>query len=272
MPARPVLLFATDETYVQQVLPGLQLLRFRHQLATEGYTARILRLDTALLMDPESLATELEQAVQDRAGILLTSPLVTYSLSQLKRNLESSATLTVGVGPGSSIAFDYLLLRGMPDGGWADAAVGLGKVMQGNPLPTAVLHAAKDVQADADAMLFSDTYDAGLLEQVPVDSFSERQAESTIGDLARRGVMLVVCPYVPNLEQFVEPSIAFGLRWVVDSAYARLVPPDLLEGTVTDDLFASLSPLLSDQGSEHQEAVGLPLVRRYRSGSKAARN
>ncbi len=78
------------------------------------------------------------------------------------------------------------------------------------------------------------------------------------------GPPCVACGRSPcdMLDRFVTSSPADGMRWVVDSTHASVVPPEALEGILVDDLFASISPLFGEDAPGEKRV--LPLVREYR--------
>ena len=268
-PTRAQVLLAMDPLYQRSSMSFLRRMDMRYRLAAKRYTLVILKLDLATISDAQTLAATLALSVGSKTELLVTTPLVSQGLQEIGMlpTQEKQELRIVGMGTATSAVFDHKLVRNRPDEGWASAAERVLQALQGNPLPTAVLFEATDSQAVSDADLFLSRFSASGVRMVPVTSQSEMQARATMEQLDAENVMMVVVPYVRNLDRYVGSPSAEGMRWVVDDAYAELIGDGSLEGTVTDDLFLSVLPLL---GNEHPPVSHeLPLVRTYR---RAGRN
>lgn len=260
-PVRPQVLFLMDPLYHARYSSPRDRFELQYRFSRDGHTLRIVEIGLELIDDPNRLARSVEASVNDRVRIIVTSPLLTRGITSDKAWFATDA-LIGGIGTTDDPLFDFLLEKERVDLGWVSAARSLEPVLRGNPLPTALLYDSRDAQAVTDAELFANEFTAGPLERVPIESTSSREAGLVMENLASKGVMLVVVPYLADLDKFIVSMRAEGMRWVVDAPFASVVPPDALEGLIVDDLYASLIPVLEQGRGEIEHSY--PLVRKYR--------
>ena len=262
-PWRPCITIATDPLYRRQVLDFPQTVRLTYRFAREGFAFRVIEVDLANVSDAQKAADAIAQDLGTQAGMLLISPVLSRTLADAPDFFFPDTTgdlLVIGIG--NDLPFDVSLVRQLPDPAWTYVGAHLVGVVRDNPLPSALLYDANDKQAVGDALLFASAFSGVPLETVVLGESSDRTVEETMAKLSGRHVMLVVVPHVNMLDRFVTSSHADGMRWVVDSTHASVVPPEALEGILVDDLFASIRPLFGEDSPGEKRV--LPLVREYR--------
>jgi hypothetical protein len=235
-----------------------------------------LKIPSFSIGSQDVLFNLITERIDSTVDMIVFSPLVTRSISaydDVWEPLIDETVHLVGIGDGDEQIFDLVLKRPRIDEGWASAAAALATVVADQPLPTVLLYEAKDVQAERDARLFSETFHGGVLDVKPVSSRSEGAIKVTVESLTQAGTLHVVVPYVENFDQYVLYSQEVAFRWIVDAAYVPILEGHHIEGVVADDLVASLIPLVDSAFFDdpvHPDSV--EMVRTYRSGRTAFRN
>lgn len=240
-PFRERVLLASDPLY----LSYYKTTALKLQFALKGYTLKIVKLSLADLFDPSLVVQHL--TVDKHTNYLITSPLVS---SVIQKSGEVKA-IAIGV-KGDYFRASFLSER---ESGWDDVAFSLSKQQRQNPLPTALLYEKSGYHYHS----FSEAYSRGALEEIEVESASEKEAASVVKELYEKGVLYVVVPYVKHLNWYTNALEAHQMRWIVDQKMERVVPKKQLAGVVQDNMVASF--LLYISNGEPKES---PLVRDYK--------
>ena len=245
--------FAKGELLYVTTERNLKMGELIWSFAKEGWLFRPLVLPPNELIDQEQLQQIITKGMRRNTQLVVCSPLVSYALNGVPLSFPN------GVSFGDYQNFDYRVVKQLPELGWQKAAEGALGLANQTPLPTLLLYNPSNEEAERSARLFSDNFKGPLLDTILLKEGGRKKIEELAETIEARGTLLVVVPYLDDLNLLLTAKPLEGVRWIVDELYGAMVDKGALEGVVYTNLFETLQPILKGEKGVY------PMVRGYRS-------
>lgn len=106
----------------------------------------------------------------------------------------------------------------------------------------------------------ADVFDDSRFCCVDTNDSSLRASSKVMTLYSSSNADYICCPYVSDFSSYL--GNGGTALWILDSSLALSVPREFLVGTIEDDLFSSIRPLLK-AGIRHSKTIELPLQRSF---------
>jgi len=267
----PTVVLFTDRYYLDMNFDRSMLLSEKARYVLKGKRFVIDEISYVQLSDTKSLHDYLAKRVaQLHPQITVFSPLVTLISSNDEQLLGAHPSVMVGIGmsPDKGTLFDVVLNTLPDDEGWLAAVTHVNEKLSYVTHSVAILYDQNDIHAYE----IVETITAGLEDSNPIlieqnPQMTKSVALQHVQKMHSLQVITVLAPSARYIDEYINNSYPMGLMWIVEAQNKPIIPNDVLEGWVADDVLLSLDPIF-DVGIHFDKTapvIELPLRRVFHS-------
>lgn len=239
-PLRPNIVVFANSYYFKTQLTKKEQIRLKFKFAQDFKTVRFVNISFNEVANKNQLAQIVEKNITNKTSFVVLDSLLTDQL-----NLPQEKNFKViGINRENS-GVDYLLETKDNAKIWSLLALLIDKKMKNNPLPVAFIYQKGDTSSYQNSLLFKQNSTVDALHIVEADSKS-----NLFEKLASYGSLLIITPYLKDLEYYSNLEITQQMRWIVSAEQKPFINRRLVDYWLKDDLYLSLKPIL--QGSKER--------------------
>jgi len=239
-PLRPNIVIVANSYYFKTNLTKDEQIRLKFKFAQDFKTVKFVDVSFNEIANKNQLAQIVEKNLSNKTSFLVLDSLLIDQLDlPQKKNFK-----VIGINRESS-EIDYLLERKGNDKIYSSLALLIDKKMKNNPLPVAFIYQKGDITSYQNSLLFKQTSTVEALHVVEADSKS-----NLFEKLASYGSLLIITPYLRDLEYYSNLEVTQQMRWIVSAEQKSFINRKLVDYWLKDDLYLSLKPII--QGSKEK--------------------